>query len=138
MPGCNIKIKKFGYLKKLDFDYVLIFAWNFKEPIIKKLKTIKNKKITKKFFLEKLSILKTSSFKKDLKNFGPDNFLILNPKNTLARITIKPLSGIAKSAPLRAFQYLLSLSILDNPGPDGTTINPPYLRLSIISFMSEI
>ena len=44
MPGCNIKIKKFGYLKKLDFDYVLIFAWNFKEPIIKKLKTIKNKK----------------------------------------------------------------------------------------------
>ena len=44
MPGYNIQIKSFNYLKKSNFDYIIIFAWNFSEIIIKKLKTIKNKK----------------------------------------------------------------------------------------------
>ena len=44
MPGYDIKIKRFNFLKKINFDYIIIFAWNFNEIIIKKLKTIKNKK----------------------------------------------------------------------------------------------
>ena len=44
MPEYNIQIKRFNFLNKLNFDYIIIFAWNFNEIIIKKLKTIKNKK----------------------------------------------------------------------------------------------
>ena len=44
-PGKNIKIIKFNDLKKINFNYVIILAWNFSESIIKNLKkNIKNKK----------------------------------------------------------------------------------------------
>ena len=42
MPGYDIQIKSFNFLHKFNFDYIIIFAWNFSEPIIDKLKTIKN------------------------------------------------------------------------------------------------
>jgi len=45
LPSNNIQIKKFSILKKEDFDFVIIFAWNFKDSIIKKLKTL-NKDFT--------------------------------------------------------------------------------------------
>ena len=45
-PGKNIKIISFEKLKKLRFDYIIILAWNFSIPIIKKLKqTFRNRKI---------------------------------------------------------------------------------------------
>ncbi len=37
-PGKNIKIINFNELKKIDFDFIIILAWNFSTPIIKKLK----------------------------------------------------------------------------------------------------
>jgi SAM-dependent methyltransferase len=44
-PGKNIKIINFNDLKYCDFDFIIILAWNFADPIIKKLrKNIKNKK----------------------------------------------------------------------------------------------
>ena len=44
-PGKNIKIINFKKLKDLNFDFIIILAWNFADPIIKKLKkNIKNKK----------------------------------------------------------------------------------------------
>ena len=44
-PGKNIKIIKFEELKNLKFDYLIILAWNFAKPIIKKLnKNFKNRK----------------------------------------------------------------------------------------------
>ena len=36
-PGKNIKIISFEELKKIDFDYIIILAWNFAPSIIKKL-----------------------------------------------------------------------------------------------------
>ena len=43
-PGKNIKIIKFENLKKISFDYIIILAWNFSNPIIKKLnKKFKNR-----------------------------------------------------------------------------------------------
>jgi 2-polyprenyl-3-methyl-5-hydroxy-6-metoxy-1,4-benzoquinol methylase len=44
-PGKNIEIINFQKLQNLDFDFIIILAWNFADPIIKKLKkNIKNKK----------------------------------------------------------------------------------------------
>ena len=44
-PGKNIKIIKFNKLKNLNFDFIIILAWNFSGAIIKKLKkNIKNRK----------------------------------------------------------------------------------------------
>ena len=44
-PGKNIKIINFDLLQKTHFDYIIILAWNFSNPIVKKLKkNIKNKK----------------------------------------------------------------------------------------------
>ena len=44
-PGKNIKIINFNRLKNINFDYIIILAWNFAKPITKKLKeNIKNKK----------------------------------------------------------------------------------------------
>tara|TARA_B100001121_G_C18631373_1_gene594549 strand:+ start:41 stop:1285 length:1245 start_codon:yes stop_codon:yes gene_type:complete len=44
-PGKNIKIIKFKELKNINFDFIIILAWNFSDAIIKKLKkNIKNKK----------------------------------------------------------------------------------------------
>ena len=37
-PGKNIKIINFNQLMKIDFDFIIILAWNFSSPIIKKLK----------------------------------------------------------------------------------------------------
>ena len=43
-PGKNIKIIKFENLKSVKFDFIIILAWNFADPIIKKLnKTFKNR-----------------------------------------------------------------------------------------------
>ena len=45
-PGKNIKIISFKRLKKLKFDYIFILAWNFSEPIIKRLReNFRDKKI---------------------------------------------------------------------------------------------
>ena len=41
MPGYDIQIKNFKYLEKANFDYIIIFAWNFNDSIIKKIKTLK-------------------------------------------------------------------------------------------------
>ena len=44
-PGKNIKILNFNKLRNKNFDYIIILAWNFADPIIKKLKKeIKYKK----------------------------------------------------------------------------------------------
>ena len=43
-PGKNIKIIKFDDLKDLDFNYIIILAWNFADPIIQKLKKLIKKK----------------------------------------------------------------------------------------------
>jgi 2-polyprenyl-3-methyl-5-hydroxy-6-metoxy-1,4-benzoquinol methylase len=44
-PGKNIKILNFKKIKDIKFDYIIILAWNFAEPIIQKLKkNIKKKK----------------------------------------------------------------------------------------------
>ena len=44
-PGKNIKIIKFKELYKIKFNYIIILAWNFAEPIIDKLKNnFKSKK----------------------------------------------------------------------------------------------
>ena len=44
-PGKNIKIIKFKELHKIKFNYIIILAWNFAKPIIKKLKNnFKSKK----------------------------------------------------------------------------------------------
>ena len=44
-PGKNIKIIKFKELKNINFDFIIILAWNFSDAIIKKLKqNIKNKR----------------------------------------------------------------------------------------------
>jgi len=44
-PGKKIKIINFNQLKNINFDYIIILAWNFAKPIAKKLKdNIKNKK----------------------------------------------------------------------------------------------
>jgi hypothetical protein len=37
-PGKNIKIISFEELKKIDFNYIIILAWNFAPSIIKKLR----------------------------------------------------------------------------------------------------
>ena len=37
-PGKNINIIKFKELYKIEFDYIIILAWNFAKPIINKLK----------------------------------------------------------------------------------------------------
>jgi hypothetical protein len=37
-PGKKIKIVSFNYLKKFNFDYIIILAWNFAPSIIKKLR----------------------------------------------------------------------------------------------------
>ena len=37
-PGKKIKILSFKNLENLKFDYIIILAWNFADPIIKKLK----------------------------------------------------------------------------------------------------
>ena len=44
MPGYDIQIKQFNYMYKNKFDYIIIFAWNFSDSIIDKLKKIKNRK----------------------------------------------------------------------------------------------
>ena len=43
-PGKNIQIINFKKLNNYNFDFIIILAWNFADPIIKKLKSIKNKK----------------------------------------------------------------------------------------------
>ena len=44
-PGKNIKIINFSRLKNINFDFIIILAWNFAKPIAKKLKeNIKNKR----------------------------------------------------------------------------------------------
>ena len=43
-PGKKIKIISFDNLKKIDFDYIIILAWNFAPSIIKKLRLTINKK----------------------------------------------------------------------------------------------
>jgi hypothetical protein len=44
-PGKNIKIINFKRLKNINFDFIIILAWNFAKPIAKKLKeNIKNKR----------------------------------------------------------------------------------------------
>ena len=46
LPSHDIEIKNFTILKKIHFDIVIIFAWNFKESIINKLNKLnKNFKI---------------------------------------------------------------------------------------------
>ena len=46
LPCHNIQIKNFEILYKTDFDIIIIFAWNFIESIINKLKLLnKNFKI---------------------------------------------------------------------------------------------
>ena len=37
-PGKNIKIINFRQLMDINFDYIIILAWNFADPIIKKLR----------------------------------------------------------------------------------------------------
>ena len=43
-PGKKIKILNFKKLESLEFDYIIILAWNFADPIIKKLKNNLKKK----------------------------------------------------------------------------------------------
>ncbi len=44
-PGKNIKIINFNRLKNINFDFIIILAWNFAKPIAKKLKeNFKNKR----------------------------------------------------------------------------------------------
>ena len=44
-PGKNIKILNFKKIQNINFDYIIILAWNFADPIIEKLKKeIKHRK----------------------------------------------------------------------------------------------
>ena len=44
-PGKNIKILNFKKIKKINFDYIILLAWNFAKPLIFKLKkNIKDRK----------------------------------------------------------------------------------------------
>ena len=47
IPRSNIKIVDFSYLKKHQPDYVIIFAWNFVNDIVKKMKSngLKNMRV---------------------------------------------------------------------------------------------
>jgi len=59
MPGYDIQIKNFKFLNKIDFDYIIIFAWNFNDSIVKKIKTLKkNNKFNVILLLPKLKIIK--------------------------------------------------------------------------------
>ena len=54
-PGKKIPIKSYKYLKNNDWDAIIIFAWNFSDSIIKKLKQdFKNKKIIVPFPIPKI------------------------------------------------------------------------------------
>ena len=57
IPGTSIQIKDPSKLKKIDFDYMIIFVWNIKNEILKYLKN--NLKLKKKFIIinPKLKIL---------------------------------------------------------------------------------
>ena len=45
-PGKKIPIQNYEYLKKRKWDVIIIFAWNFSDSIIKKIKKdFKNKKV---------------------------------------------------------------------------------------------
>ena len=57
-PGKHIKIISYKGLRKKDFDAVIIFAWNFAESIIKRIKKdFKGKKIIIPF--PKVKIIKS-------------------------------------------------------------------------------
>ena len=54
-PGKKIPIKDFEYLKKNEWNVIVIFAWNFSESIIRKIKkNFKNKKIIVPFPIPKI------------------------------------------------------------------------------------
>ena len=59
-PGKHIKIISYEKLKMKKFDAIIIFAWNFSESIVEKLKKIlKIKKLL--FLFQKLELLKAKS-----------------------------------------------------------------------------
>lgn len=59
-PGKNIQIINFKKLKNHNFDFIIILAWNFANPIIKKLKqNIKNKKFKIIVPFPKVKIIKS-------------------------------------------------------------------------------
>ena len=59
-PGKNIQIINFQKLKSYNFDFIIILAWNFANPIIKKLKqNIKNKKFKIIVPFPKVKIIKS-------------------------------------------------------------------------------
>ncbi len=57
IPRSNIKIVEFDVLRKKQPDYIIIFAWNFVEDIIKKLKSNKLKNLKLVVPLPKLNII---------------------------------------------------------------------------------
>lgn len=57
IPRSNIKILDFNALKKQQPDYIIIFAWNFVDDIIKKIKSNKLKNLKVVVPLPKLNII---------------------------------------------------------------------------------
>ncbi len=57
IPRTNIKILDFGVLKKKQPDYIIIFAWNFVDDIVNKLKSNKLKNLKVVVPLPKLNII---------------------------------------------------------------------------------
>ena len=57
IPRSNIKIVDFNVLREQQPDYIIIFAWNFVDDIIKKLKSNKLKNLKVVVPLPKLNII---------------------------------------------------------------------------------
>ena len=56
LPGSHIPVYKPDVLKKSQPDYIIIFAWNIYDELVKEIKKIYNKKIHFVRFIPKIKI----------------------------------------------------------------------------------
>ena len=58
MPGTNIKVLNPNYLKKINVDYIIIFAWRYAKQILLRNKKLFSKKTKFVVPLPKCKIIK--------------------------------------------------------------------------------